>query len=84
MFGRHEFSPDSQIMLKERLLNIGENSVCNLNVEVHIIIPDTQNIFNYQFSTYSLIHICMYREAVFGSGVMRYIQVSVFQLCKIR
>jgi len=48
------------MMLEETLLNAGENSVSNLNVEVNIIISDTQNNFNYQFSTYSSIHMCMY------------------------
>jgi len=47
-------------MLEEKLLNTCENSVSNLNVEVNIIISDTQNIFNYQLSAYSLIHMCMY------------------------
>ena len=48
------------MMLEEMLLNTGENSVSNLKLEVNNIISDTQNIFNYQFSTYSLIHMSMY------------------------
>jgi len=70
------------MMLEEMLLNICENGVPNLNVEDNII---TQNIFNCQFSTYSLIHICItYRDAVIGSSVMRYLQISVFHLLKMR
>jgi hypothetical protein len=48
------------MMLEEMLLNTGENSVSSFNMKVNIIISDTRNIFNHQFSTYSLIHMCMY------------------------